>query len=178
MSSHFSHMFCKFLNAENVREGWELMCYKLRLRYNREQRPGGDGVFDCHTCPSRSSETCTTTPPHLSVRQGEFMSEYLLGCLSTPFIRHTAWGYFIFQVCWENSSNSYHPSCLLIYFNIYKICNTPKQTGSPLNHRLLAVRVSQTLSLSMQHDIVPKSLRHTNAPLRLTDQNQCNKHAA
>lgn len=106
------------------------------------------------------------------------MSEYLLGCMSTPFIRRTAGVISFSKFAGKTPVIHIIPAVLLIYFNVHKICNTPKQTGSPLNHRLLAARGSQTLSLSRQRDIVLKSLRHTDAPRRLTDQKQRNKHAA
>lgn len=89
------------------------------------------------------------------------MSEYLLGCLSTPFIRHTAGVISFSKFAGKTPVIHIIPAVLLIYFNVHKICNTLKQTGSPLNHRLLAVRVPKMLSLSMQPDIVLKSLRHT-----------------
>lgn len=144
MSSRFSPVCLHILKRWRLK-AWEIIhCSKF------QQSP----ALDC----SRASRTChsptiTATSFVLPAwQQGEFVNRYLLGCLSTPFIRRTARGYFVFLSLGENFGNSYHPSSLLICFNVHKIYNTLKPTGSPFNHRLLAARVTQSLSPSVQCD--------------------------
>lgn len=106
------------------------------------------------------------------------MSKYLLGCLSTLFISCTV-GVISFPKFSGKFRLFISSQMFANLLNIHKICNTPKQTGSPANHRLLTERLILTLSVSMQYDIILMSPSQRGTPQSFTNDCECNKpHAA
>lgn len=106
------------------------------------------------------------------------MSKYLLGCLSTLFISRTV-GVISFPKFSGKFRLFISSQMFANLLNIHKICNTPKQTGSPANHRLLTERLILTLSVSMQYDILLMSPSQRGTPQSFTNDCECNKpHAA
>lgn len=95
-------------------------------------------------------------PPRVALlpawEQGEIMSKYLLGCLSTLFISHTAgvisfpkfsgkFRLFISSQMFTNLLNIRNASAL-----------PPKQTSAPVNHRLLTETLISVSSHAIWHN--------------------------
>lgn len=104
----------------------------------------------------------------------EFMSKYLLGCLSMLFIRPTV-GVISFPKFSGKFRLFISSQMFANLLNIHKICNTPKQTSSSPNHRLLTERLILTLPVSMQYDIVLMSPSQTGTSQSFTHECECDE---
>lgn len=102
------------------------------------------------------------------------MSEYLLGCLSTLFISRTV-GVISFPKFSGKFRLFISSQMFANLLNIHNICNTPKQTSAPANHRLLTERLIQTLSVCMQYDIILMSASQRGTQRRFSNECEWNK---
>lgn len=107
------------------------------------------------SCPRSKQRDLAGRPcrPLSAWERVEIMSKYLLGCLSTPFISRTV-GVISFPKFSGKFRLFISSQMFANLLNTRNICNTPKQTRSPANHRLLTERLILTLSLSTQCDII------------------------
>lgn len=133
------------------------------------------------SCPPHSKQWDPASRPcrPLSAwERVEIMSKYLLGCLSTLFISRTV-GVISFPKFSGKFRLFISSQMFANLLNIHNICNTPKQTSSPANHRLLTERLILAPSVSMQYDIILMSPSQRGTQRRFSNEFECNKlHAA
>lgn len=130
-------------------------------------------LFSCPHSRQRDLANHPCCPPSAWDRI-EITSKYLLGCLSTLFISRTAGVISLPKFSgkfWLFISSQMFANLL----NIQNVCNTPKQTCATANHRLLTERLTLTLMLPMQYDIILMSLCQRGTQRSLNNVSRCNK---